>query len=84
MSGLHILLISNNVVVHSVDADSPSSEAGIQANDIILKVNNKDANTYGMFELRDVLMSGDKQKITMTIKRDDEIKEVSFLLRRNI
>ena len=84
MSGLHLLLISDNVVVHSIDPGSPSIEAGIQTDDIILKVNGKGANTYGMWKLRDLLMSGDKKEITMAIKRKDEIKEVSFLLRRKI
>ena len=84
MSGLHILLIADNVVVHSVDPGSPAREAGIKAKDTILKVNNKDANTYGMWELRELMTSGDKQKITMTIKNSDEIKEVSFLLKKRI
>ncbi|MBW8014901.1 MAG: PDZ domain-containing protein [Planctomycetes bacterium] len=84
MSGLHLLLISGNVFVHSVDKDSPAKKAGIKARDIIVKVNSKDANTYGMWKLRGLLTSGDKQKITMTIKRKGEIKEVSFLLRKKI
>jgi len=37
-----------------------------------------------MWELRRVLMSGDGRKITMTIKRGDNVKEVSFLLKKKI
>lgn len=84
MSGLHLLRISNKTVVYSVDERSPAQKAGIRANDIILKVGNKDANIYDMWELRRLLMSGDGHKISMTIKRGDDIKEASFLLKKKI
>jgi C-terminal processing protease CtpA/Prc len=84
MSGLHLLRISNKTVVHSVDEDSPARKAGIRAKDIILKVENKDASEYGMWELRRLLMSGDKKKVAMTIKSGDDVKKISFLLKRKI
>jgi hypothetical protein len=84
MSGLHLLRISDEVVVYSVDEDSPAQKAGIESNDVILRVGDKDANTYDICELRRVLMSGDKHKITMTIKRADDVKELSFLLKKKI
>jgi predicted aspartyl protease len=84
MSGLHLLRISNKTVVYSVDEGSPAQKAGIKANDVILKVGDKDANTIGIFELRRFLMSGDKRNITMTIKRVDDVKDISFLLKKKI
>lgn len=84
MSGLHLLRISNKTVVYSVDEGSPAQKAGIRAKDTILKVGNKNANTYDMWDLRRLLMSGDGHKITMTIKRGDDVKEVSFLLKKKI
>lgn len=84
MSGLHLLRISNKTVVYSVDEGSPAQKAGIRANDVILKVGNKDANTYDMWELRRLLMSGDGRKIMMIIKHGDDVKEVSFLLQKKI
>lgn len=84
MSGLHLLRISGQTTVHSVDQGSPAQKAGIKANDIILKANNKDAKAYGMWELRQLLMSADKKKITMTIKSGDDVKELSFLLEKKI
>jgi len=84
MSGLHLLRISGKTVVYSVDEDSPAHKAGIRHNDIILKVGNKDASEYDMWELRRLLMSGDKKKIVMTTKRGDNVKEVSFLLEKKI
>lgn len=84
MSGLHLLRISNKTVVHSVDEDSPAHKAGIRAKDIILGVENKDASEYDMWELRRLLMSGDKKKVAMTIKSGDDVKKISFLLKRKI
>ena len=84
MSGLHLLRISKQTVVYSVDEGSPAQKAGIRANDIILKIDNKDANTYDMSVLRRLLMSQDKHKILMTIKQSDDVKDVSFLLKKKI
>jgi predicted aspartyl protease len=84
MSGLHLLRISGNIVVYSVDEGSPAQKAGIGSKDVILKVNEKDASKYDMWELRRLLMSGDKRNITMTIKRGDDVKDVSFMLEKKI
>lgn len=84
MSGLHLLRIPNGTIVHSVDKDSPAEKAGIRANDVILSVCNKDAKKYDIQELRRFLKSGDGQEITMTIKRGNEVKKVSFLLEKKI
>ncbi len=84
MSGLHLLRISDKTVVYSVDEDSPAQKADINAGDIILKVDNNDANTYDILELRRLLMSKDTRNITMTIKRGDDVKDTSFLLKKKI
>ena len=84
MSGLHLLRSPEKTFVYSVDENSPAHKAGIKAHDVILKVNDEDAKAYDMWELRRLLMSGDKYKITMTIKTGDDVKEVSFLLKKQI
>jgi len=84
MSGLHLLRISNTTLIHSVDKESPAEKAGIKAKDVIIKVGNKDVNTYNMWRLRRILMSEDKRKITMAIERGNDVKEVSFLLEKKI
>lgn len=84
MSGLHLLRISNKTIVHSVDEGSPAQKAGIRAKDVILKVGDRDANEYEMWELAQLKKSGDKRKITMAIKRGNDVKEVSFLLEKKI
>jgi len=87
MTGLHLIRasgenISNKTVVHSVDQDSPADKAGLRAGDIILKVNNKNANEYSRWELSRLKRSGKGHKITITIKRGNKEQEVSFLLEK--
>jgi len=84
MSGLHLLRIAGNIVVYSVDEGSPAQKAGIGPKDIILNVNEKDADKYNMWEIRRLLMSEDKRNITMTIKHGDDVKDTSFLLKKKI
>jgi predicted aspartyl protease len=84
MSGLHLLRISDKTVVYSVDESSPAQKAGINTGDIILNVDNNDANTYEIWELRRFLMSGDKRNITMKIKHGEGVKDISFLLKKKI
>jgi predicted aspartyl protease len=84
MSGLHLLRIANQTVVYSVDENSPAQKTGIVPKDIILKVNEKDAGKYDMWELRRLLMSEDKKKITMTIKQGENVKDVAFQLEKKI
>ena len=84
MSGLHLLRMANQTVVYSVDENSPAQKAGIGPKDIILKINEKDAGEYDMWDLRQVLMSEDKRNITMTIKQGENVKDVTFQLEKKI
>jgi len=84
MSGLHLLRISGKTVVHSVDEASPAGNAGIIAGDIIVKVEGKEAQMYDMGQLRQIFKSEDGRSITITIQRDDDLKEVAFILKKKI
>lgn len=84
MSGLHIILVSGKVVVYAVDENSPARKAGIKAQDVIQKVSGKDANVFDICHIRRLLKAGDQHKITITIKRDNDVKEVFFLLEKKI
>jgi len=84
MSGLHLLHISDQIIIHSVDKNSPAQKAGIKADGIIVYVMDRKAELYEMWELRQLLRSEDKRNITMTIKSGDYIKKISFLLEKKI
>jgi len=84
MSGLNLVHLSDKTVVRSVDAGSPAEEAGIGANDVLLRIGGKDVNTYGLWEIRRILASGHSQKITLTVKRGDDVKDISLVLQKKI
>jgi len=84
MSGLHLWRLKGQTAVHSVDKDSPAEAAGIKAEDVVLKVGEKNAKGIDIEDLRDLLQSGDGKEIKMTIKRGGEEKAVSFRLKRRI
>ncbi|MHC4130483.1 MAG: hypothetical protein ACYSSP_03525 [Planctomycetota bacterium] len=50
----------------------------------MLSINNNDAEEYELWEIRELLKSGHQKEISMIIKRENEVKEVSFLLKKKI
>jgi predicted aspartyl protease len=84
MSGLHIIRVTDKIVVYAVDENSPAQKAGIKEQDVILKVDGKDTNVYDICDIRRILRSGDKRCIMMTTKRGDNVREISFFLKKKI
>ena len=84
MSGLHLWRVDRQTAVHSVDKDSPAEAAGIKAEDVVLKVGEKKAVEVDIYDLRDLLKSGDGKEVQLTIRRGAEEKAVSFKLKRRI
>lgn len=84
MSGLHLLRVSGETVVHSVDEGSPAKAAGIKAEDVILKISGNEASEMEMWTIRKVLKSGDGREIRMKLNRGGEVVEVSFRLKRRL
>lgn len=84
MSGLHLLRIKGETVVHSVDEASPAQRAGVLAKDVILTVNDKPAGSYEMWEIRRLLSSQDKESIALTIRRGDQRQAITFALKKRI
>jgi C-terminal processing protease CtpA/Prc len=84
MSGLGLYRYSNLTVVWSVRRGSPAHKADIRPNDVILEIGNKKAEKYKLWEIEQLLMSGDNHMVTLTIKRGRDVKEESFVLRKRI
>jgi hypothetical protein len=84
MSGLHLWLVEGRTVVHSVDESSPAEAAGIRPEDMVLKVGETSATETDIEDLRDLLKSGNGKEITMTIRRREEEKAVTFKLKKQI
>jgi hypothetical protein len=84
MSGLRLVRYSNKTLIYAVEPDSPAYKAGIRAGDVITRVLNRNALSYQLWELRELLKSKEGRPIPMAIKRADEVKEVSLQLERKL
>jgi len=84
MSGLHLWRLAGRTVVESVDKSSPAEVAGIESEDVVLKVGETSATEMDLGDLRDLLKSGDGKEIKMTIRHGEEEKAVSFRLKKQI
>jgi C-terminal processing protease CtpA/Prc len=84
MSGLELARFQGRTFISSVDNESPAAAAGIKPEDVILKVGDQSASAMDIYDIRDLLKSGDGKEIKMAIKRGDEEKVVSFKLKERI
>jgi hypothetical protein len=84
MSGLGLFRHSDKTVVWSVRRGSPAHKADIRPRDVILKIGNKSTRKYKIWEIEQLLKTGDNCMIILTIKRGPKIKEESFVLRKRI
>jgi hypothetical protein len=84
MCGVSLVRSEGQVVVMGVDKDRPAAKAGIKARDIILKLQGRDAGTYQMWEIRDLLRYGDGKKVAMTIQRGKKTLDVVVVLERQV
>ena len=84
MSGLDLARVQGRTFISMVDNESPAAAAGIKPEDVILKVSDQSASAMDIYDIRDLLKSGDGKEIKMAIKRGDEEKVVSFKLKKRI
>ena len=86
MSGLRLLRYADSTVVYSSGHEHgrPAARAGLEAGDVILEINGTDARAYEMWQIHELLRSGDGKKITMTVQRGTARMEVSFRLEKEV
>jgi len=84
MCGVSLTRPEGRTVVSAVYKGEPAAKAGIKVADVLLKLQGRDASTYQMWEIRDLLRSGPGKEITVTIQRGDEIKDVVVVLERQL
>ena len=71
------VVAGNGVMVHSVVADSPAEEAGIEPGDIILKADGRTVHTWGA--LRNIINSGEEgEETTLVLQKDGNQSEISL------
>ncbi len=84
MSGLHLIYIDAQVVVHSLETDSPASNAGVLAKDVIVAINGTLVSDLGFHTTSRLLRAGDKKKITLKVQRGEKELPITFELKKRI
>ncbi len=84
MSGVSLVRSEGRTVVYAVYEGQPAAKAGIKVGDVLLKLQGRDTSTHAMWEIRDLLRSGDGKEITVTIQRGDQVMDVAVVLERQI
>ncbi|MHC4361842.1 MAG: PDZ domain-containing protein, partial [Planctomycetota bacterium] len=72
----------NDIFVSEVDPNGPAYARGMRQQDVVIRVDNVDVASYSLSELLPLISQKDKEELTITIKRGDAIKQVSFTLNR--
>jgi hypothetical protein len=78
-SGLHILRIDGQSVIKIVDSGSPAARAGIEPKDILLKLDNLNAEKTRMHVLRQRL-ARENETVRLRLRRGDEERELELKL----
>jgi hypothetical protein len=84
MSGLHLIRQREMTIVYSIDKNSPAYDQGIKAKDIVVLVNGQNTSSMTMRAIRRVLKFNDGDKITMQVRRGENVLNFAFALKRAI
>jgi carboxyl-terminal processing protease len=69
---------NDNIYIVSIFDNSPSQKAGLQKNDIILKVDGEDYTNKKSDDVATYIKNSKNNKINLTIKRGEEEKEITI------
>lgn len=80
MIGLALHRVNDRLVVHSVEKGMPASRAGLKPGDLVLSIQGRPAADYELFHLFRHVFEQEGTRITMTIERNQQKMDVSFIL----
>lgn len=69
--------VSDQPVIGQVVANTPAEKAGLQANDLVLQVNNKDIKTWDEFTLG-ISSTPEGEPLNLKVKRNEQILKLSI------
>ena len=72
------MTLNGEIIVVNLFEDSPASKAGLQVNDIIIKVDAQDFTNKTSEEMANYIKNSSKSEITLTIKRNEEEKQITI------
>ncbi len=84
MCGVSLFRAEGRTMVHTVYEGEPADKAGLRTGDVILTIQGRGANTYAMWELRELFRSGHGKEIPLTIQRGSDIKALTIVLERQL
>jgi len=67
------------VLIESLIPNHPADKAGIRPGDIILKVDGQSIRNFGVLRARDLIRGPRGTTVKLTVKRGDQIKEISVV-----
>lgn len=67
---------NKEIIVVSTFDDGPAKKAGLEQNDIILKINDQEFKDKTSEDMANYVKESNKSKITLTVKRGEEEKEI--------
>ena len=79
--GIGLRRAGGSISVSSIDPEGLADRKGIRRNDVLLKVYDQNVSSYGLVELVELLpqlRKGQGGVLTFTLKRGDDIMDVSF------
>lgn len=72
------MTINGEIIVVNLFEDGPAYTAGLQLNDIITKIDGQDFTNKTSEEMADYVKTSSNSEITLTIKRNEEEKEITI------
>lgn len=73
---------TGEIFVVDIFKNSPAEQAGIQKNDIILKIDDKDFKDKTSEDMSNYIKNNTHSKIKITIKREEEEKEITIIRKK--
>jgi hypothetical protein len=78
--GFSLRCRQKDIFVSEVDPNGPAYAKGMRQQDVVIRVDDVDVASHTLSELWPLLSQKDKEELTITIKRGDDIKPISFSL----
>lgn len=78
--GIEIIGIDNKIIVYNVFKNSPADTCGIQAGDIITKIDELDISNKTTSEISEYIRNSKSEKFNISVKRQNQ--ELNFELKR--
>ena len=82
LSGASFWPHAQSFVIQRVRPDSPAAEIGLREGDLLVELNGIPATDLRFREVNDLLRHGHGERVSLVLRRDEEVMEVELVLRR--